>query len=76
MSTGFQIKLRFILDQKDGASLFQQIQTLFKAGNVGLRKTTDNVYRFDLVSFTASHKIRDYFLSFPLKTKKKESFIH
>jgi hypothetical protein len=76
MSTGFQIKLRFILDQKNGASLFDSIRTLFGGGgSVALRKTTDNVYRLDIKSFTACHIIRHYFLSFPLKTKKKESFL-
>lgn len=73
--TGYRVGLRFLLDQKFAELDLLHIQNLFGFGQVNLRKETENVYRYSNNSFKGLLSVRDYFLSFPLKTKKYKSFL-
>ena len=74
--TGYRVSLRFLLDQKNAESTLLQIQGLFKSGQVFLRRDTNSVYRYHNNTFKGLLPVRDYFLAYPLKTKKAESFKH
>ena len=50
------------------------IRILFGFGNVSLRKETGAVYRYANDSLIGLVSVRQYFLAFPLKSKKGESF--
>lgn len=69
-----RIILRFILDQKNAENLFTSIKNLLNYGSVSLRVKTNNVFRFTINSFEGLIQVKEYFLKFPLKTKKKQSF--
>jgi LAGLIDADG DNA endonuclease family protein len=84
--TGFRVMLRFILDQQNSQYLFlqpllvdsqrQELRDLFSYGAVSLRagKASNGVYRYQVNSFKGLIPIRNYFLIFPLKSKKLLSF--
>lgn len=72
--TGFSVMLRFILDQKNSQYLFLQLRDLFSYGAVSLRCASNGVYRYQVNSFKGLIPIRNYFLIFPLKSKKLLSF--
>jgi hypothetical protein len=74
--TGYRVSLRFLLDQKNAESILLHIRDLFKFGQVFVRGDTNGVYRYNNNSFKGLLPVRDYFLAFPLKTKKAESFKH
>ena len=71
--TGYRVVLRFLLDQKNAESTLLIIRDNFGYGQVHLRKDTDGVYRYNNNSFKGLLSVRDYFLAFPLKTKKSKS---
>lgn len=73
--TGYRVGLRFLLDQKLRESVLQLIRNLFGFGKVSLRSGTDNVYRLTVNSFKGLVFVRDYFLLYPLRTKKAISFL-
>ena len=72
--TGYRVVLRFILDQKEASNLFLHIRDLFGYGQVNLRSNTNSIYRYHVNTFKGLITVRNYFLTYPLKTKKKESF--
>lgn len=72
--TGFRVNIRFILDQKKAEPLLLHIRHLFGYGSVNLRKETQMVFRYTNNSFKGLESVREYFLAFPLKTKKLDSF--
>lgn len=72
--TGYRVMLRFILDQKNAESTLIIIRNNFGYGHVTLRKETNSVFRYVNDSFKGLIPVRDYFLKFPLKTKKAKSF--
>lgn len=72
--TGFRVMLRFILDQKNSQYLLLYIRELFGYGAVSLRNKTNGVYRYYVTSFKGLIPIRNYFLLYPLKSKKNLSF--
>ena len=74
--TGFRVMLRFILDHQKSQYLFLQLRDLFYYGAVSLRagKASIGVYRYQVNSFKGLIPIRNYFLNFPLKSKKLLSF--
>ena len=74
--TGYRVSLRFLLDQKNAESTLLHIRDLFKYGQVNVRRNTQGVYRYSNNSFKGLIPVRDYFLTFSLKTKKAESFKH
>ena len=74
--TGYRVSLRFLLDQKNAESILLHIRDLFKFGQVFVRGETNGVYRYNNNSFKGLLPVRDYFLAFPLKTKKADSFKH
>jgi hypothetical protein len=74
--TGFRVTLRFLLDQKNAESTLLQIRDLFKFGQVFVRGDTNGVYRYNNNTFKGLLPVRDYFLAYPLKTKKADSFKH
>ena len=71
--TGYRVVLRFLLDQKNAESTLLFIRDNFGYGQVHLRKDTNGVYRYNNNSFKGLLSVRDYFLAFPLKTKKSKS---
>ena len=72
---GFRVTIRFLLDQKNAEQLLLYIKTLFGSGYVNLRKNTNIVYRYTNSSFIGQNIVCDYFIAFPLKTKKSVSFV-
>ena len=74
--TGYRVTLRFLLDKKNAESTLLLIRDLFKFGQVFVRGETNGVYRYHNNTFKGLLPVRDYFLAFPLKTKKADSFKH
>ena len=74
--TGHRVSLRFLLDQKNAESTLLHIRDLFNFGQVYVRGDTKGVYRYSNDSFKGLLPVRDYFLTFKLKTKKADSFKH
>ena len=74
--TGYRVSLRFLLDQKNAESTLLHIRDLFNFGQVFVREDTNGVYRYSNDSFKGLLPVRDYFLTFKLKTKKADSFKH
>uniref|UniRef100_UPI0023F3BB6D LAGLIDADG homing endonuclease n=1 Tax=Cyathus striatus TaxID=68777 RepID=UPI0023F3BB6D len=74
--TGYRVFLRFLLDQKNAESTLLIVRDLFKFGQVSVRGNTNGVYRYHNNTFKGLIPVRNYFLAFPLKTKKAESFKH
>lgn len=72
--TGYRVSLRFLLDQKNAEFTLLVVRDLFKFGQVSVRKDTNGVYRYHNNTFKGLIPVRDYFLTFSLKTKKAESF--
>jgi hypothetical protein len=72
--TGYRVVLRYLLDQKNAESTLQDVQNLFKFGQVLYRKDTNSVYRYHNNTFKGLIPVRDYFLAYPLKSNKSESF--
>lgn len=72
--TGYRVSLRFLLDQKNAQMVLEYIRNLFGFGKVSLRSGTNHVYRFTIDSFKGLINVRDYFLIYPLRTKKAISF--
>jgi len=72
--TGYRVSPRFLLDQKNAESTLLHIRDLFNFGQVNLRLNTNGVYRYSNDSIKGLVPVRDYFLKYSLKTKKKESF--
>jgi len=73
--TGFRVSLRFLLDQKDALINLEHIRNLFGFGKVSLRSGTNKVYRLTIDSFKGLIGLRDYFLMYPLRSKKAISFM-
>ena len=73
-ANGFRVIIRFLLDQKNAFDVLMVIRDLFGFGQVTLRKDTTAVYRYSNDSLIGLSFVRQYFLAFPLKTKKGESF--
>jgi LAGLIDADG endonuclease len=72
--TGFRVILRFLIEQKNAESLLLHIRSLFGFDQVILRGKTNAVYRYHVNSFKGLISVKNYFLTFPLKSKKGESF--
>lgn len=70
---GHVIKMRYLLDQKDG-SILHIIRDLFGFGKVTLRSKTNDVYRYTATGFKSMNDVISYFKVFPLLTKKALSF--
>jgi len=72
--TGFRVNIRFTLPQRDEKTLLL-IKDLIKFGNVSKKKSKiPGLFVYTNTSFTNTLELVNYFLKFPLKTKKKESF--
>lgn len=70
----FRVMLRFILDQKNSEYLLLHIREIFGYGSVSLRGETKGVFRYQITSFKGLIPIRNYFLLYSLKSKKRLSF--
>lgn len=70
--TGYRVQVRYLLDQKYAIDLLTHISTLFGHGKVIIRST--NMYRYYCDSIIRLGNACSYFESFPLKTKKFNSF--
>jgi len=77
MTLGYQVKLRFMIDQKDSLDnmLFIKDQLNLFLTNRKLKKgTIGTMHRIESNSFVKVPLIVDYINRFRLKTKKQESF--
>lgn len=77
MALGYQVKLRFMIDQKDSLDtmLFIKDQLNLFLTNRKLKKgTIGTMHRIESNSFVKAPLIIEYINRFRLKTKKKESF--
>ena len=72
--TGYRVILRFLIDQKNAQFILLYIRDLFGFGQVNLRNKTNTVYRYHVNTYKGLVSIRDYFISYPLLTNKRESF--
>ncbi len=72
--TGYRVQLRYMLDQKSALDLLTLISTLFGHGKVIVRST--DMYRYYCDTFVGVGHVCSYFESFPLKTKKSNSFVN
>lgn len=70
-----RVRLRFLLDQKNEENSLKLIKSLFSGGFVSLRSpVSKNVFRYTINTFKDIDKVITYFTTFPLKTKKINSF--
>lgn len=74
--TGYRVVLRFILDQKNGFDILNQIKTMLGYGRVSLRSQTNNVFRYQNDSFKSILIVKNYFDNYGLKTKKSQSYLN
>jgi hypothetical protein len=77
MILGYQVKLRFMIDQKDSLNsiLFIKDQlNLFLTHRKLKKKDNGSMYRIESNSFIKVPLIIEYLNRFKLKSKKKESF--
>jgi hypothetical protein len=77
MTLGYQVKLRFMIDQKDSLNnmLFIKDQLNLFLTHRKLRKgLISSMHRIESNSFVKVPLIIEYLNKFPLKSKKKESF--
>ena len=70
---GYQVLIRFILDQKN-EHVLKQVMALFETGSVYLREDTNGVYRYDAQNNRALDVVVEYFTKFPLRTIKAAAF--
>ena len=77
MALGYQVKLRFMIDQKDSLDTMLIIKELWGM-ILTQRKLKNNdinsMHRVEINSFIKVQRIIDYLNKFGLKTKKQESF--
>lgn len=66
------ISLRFIVDQKEGLSLFDQLKDILGSGSIYARK--NNNYRFAITNINKLDLIIKYFNVYVLRTKKQFAF--
>jgi LAGLIDADG endonuclease len=77
MALGYQVKLRFMIDQKDSLDtmVFLKDQlNLFLTHRKLKKGLVDTMYRIESNSFVKVPFIIQYLNKFRLKSKKKESF--
>ena len=76
MTLGYQVKLRFMIDQKDSLNdmlYLKDVLNLFLTHRKSKEKI-ENMHRIESNSFVKISLIINYLNTFELKTKKKESF--
>lgn len=66
------ISLRFIVDQKDGLLLFNQLKDILGSGSIYTRK--NNNYRFAITNISKLGLIIEYFNTYVLRSKKEFAF--
>jgi hypothetical protein len=77
MTLGYQVKLRFMIDQKDSLNdmlYLKDVLNLFLTHRKSKEKI-ENMHRIESNSFVKIPLIINYLNTFELKTKKKESFL-
>jgi hypothetical protein len=77
MALGYQVKLRFMIDQKDSLQnmLYIKDQLNLILSHRKLKKGTEGtIHRIESNSFVKAPLIIVYFNKFPLRSKKQYSF--
>ena len=77
MALGYQVKLRFMIDQKDSLDNMNYIKdqlNLFLTHRKLKKGTIGTMHRIESNSFVKVPLIIDYINRFRLKTKKQDSF--
>lgn len=77
MTLGYQVKLRFMIDQKDSLDtmlIIKDIWDMILTQRKFQNKDINSIYRVEINSFIKVQRIIDYLNQFELKTKKQESF--
>lgn len=72
-NTGYRLRLRFILDQKNAMEFWPHVKNLRKSGNVYERKHS-GTHRFETYSLKSVPLLCYYLQKFPRKTRKRRSF--
>ena len=76
MVLGYQVKLRFMIDQKDNLNNMLYLKEVFNLFLINRKtKKVDNMYRIESNSFLKVPLIIEYLEKFNLKTKKKYSYL-
>lgn len=73
-STGYRVRLRFIIDQKDAPDFWPQYEKVMESGSLTLRKAS-GCYRWIITDLRTLSKVADYFSKFPLRSRKRISFL-
>lgn len=77
MTLGYQVKLRFMIDQKDSLETMMALKAILNL-HLTHRKLKNNdvnsMHRIESNCFIKVSLIKDYLNKFPLKTKKLQSF--
>lgn len=66
------VSLRFIVDQKEGLSFFNDLKIIFGRGSIYSRK--NNNYRYAVANLNSLSLVINYFNQFRLRTKKQWAF--
>ena len=66
------VSLRFIVDQKEGLSFFNDFKIIFGRGSIYSRK--NNNYRYAVANLNSLSLVINYFNQFRLRTKKQWAF--
>lgn len=76
MKLGYQVKLRFLIDQKDSLNTLLIIKDIWGMilQNRKKKNIDRNIYRIETNSFVKVFKIINYLDNYKLKTKKLESY--
>ena len=79
----FRVGLRFILDQKDEYNVLKKISLFLQSGTLAVlqsllknkENTTDTMYRYTSTTIKSHQKLIEYLNRYPLRTKKKVTFL-
>lgn len=73
---GYQIRLRFYLDQKGELEVLNLIKKVFNTGGITVRDGNNQLYRYSTYGYTPRTigKVVTYFKNYPVMFQKNESF--
>lgn len=73
-STGYRVRLRFIIDQTDALDLWPSYEKVMNSGFLKLRQPSQ-CHRYTITDRKVLSRIIDYLKKFPLKSRKHISFL-
>ena len=72
---GWRLRLRFLLDEKSERELLERVRLFLASGTVYGRKEVDDMWRFSCTSIAGHQAVVAYFVRYPLRTRKRVSFL-